>query len=220
MNDVRRYDSKELHLAKRSSGDVAFFTGDHIMRGYWFSTFKVSPFTYDASTRSLYFVPEVRITMPVGSVKLKARASWNHFDTDNADIREMVINADEMDSLYQRAPRVLMQAATSGEQVDYLIVTSNALKSSFANLRNWKVRRGIRTKIITVEEIYNTYSGATNQIKIKRCLQDYYQNHGLKWALLGGAPSVIPAQMCYIKYVSTSETHIGHYARRSVLCVL
>ena len=49
----------------------------------------------------------------------------------------------------------------------------------------------------SLEEIYSTYSGTTDQLKIKNCLKDYYENHQLKWVLLGGDNTVVPVQGCY-----------------------
>jgi hypothetical protein len=67
----------------------------------------------------------------------------------------------------------------------------------FKPLITWKIQKGIRSKTLSLEEIYAKYSGSTNQLKIKNCLKDYYENHQLKWVLLGGDNTVVPIQECY-----------------------
>jgi len=88
---------------------------------------------------------------------------------------------------------------------EYVVVTTNALKSYFVPLVNWKTQKGVRAKVITMEEITNQYSDSTTQLKIKRCLYDYYTNHGLKYVLLGGDDTVVPVQGCYCSADNINE---------------
>ena len=100
--------------------------------------------------------------------------------------------------------------STGGEntsELDYLIVTSAALKDAFTPLKNWKTKKGVRTEVITVEEIYNNYAEfVTAQERIKNCIYDYYLDKGIKWVLLGGDVDIVPAQSCYIRYGFESST--------------
>ncbi len=85
------------------------------------------------------------------------------------------------------------------DRVDYLIITTDELKADFEPLVNWKFRKGLKTEIITMEEINSRYDETTIQLKIKSCLFDYYTNRDLVWALLGGNQEVVPVQGCYSK---------------------
>jgi hypothetical protein len=113
------------------------------------------------------------------------------------DVKKLVINPEEMDVLYP-SYSVLSAAASSSPSVEYLIVTTDALKDAFLPLKAWKIQKGVTTEIITLSEIYANanYSAPTNQLRIKKCLQDYYVNRGLKWVLLGGDNTVVPVQIC------------------------
>ncbi len=82
-------------------------------------------------------------------------------------------------------------------RVDYLVITSEELKSEFVPLIEWKIRKGLSAEIITLSEIYAKYEESSNQLKIKRCLSDYYRNNNLIWALLGGDEDVVPVQGCF-----------------------
>lgn len=83
---------------------------------------------------------------------------------------------------------------------EYLIITNNSLKSTFVPLADWKTRKGIRGKIITIEEIGSSYSGADLKQKIKNALKYYYDNYNLQYVLLGGDSTIIPIKRQYCPY--------------------
>jgi hypothetical protein len=88
---------------------------------------------------------------------------------------------------------------------DYIIITNNALKSSFQTLANWKTRKGIFTVIVTTEEIAANYSGVDLQEKIR----NYLLNANSQWGaglyvLLGGGIEIVPPRLIRGVYNSTS----------------
>lgn len=102
---------------------------------------------------------------------------------------------------YDRQPLSSLYSQTrtnSNETIKYLIITADSLVDAYKPMRDWKKMKAIETEIIAVETINSTYSGNSLQEKIKRCLKDYYNNHGLKWVLLGGDDTIVPVRMCYI----------------------
>jgi len=73
---------------------------------------------------------------------------------------------------------------------EYVIITNEELKNApgpynFQKLAEWKDSRGIRTRIVTVEEIYANYTGIDNQTKIRNFIIDAYLN-GTNYVLSGG----------------------------------
>ena len=97
-----------------------------------------------------------------------------------------------------REPSRQTATRTSSKTVKYLIVTQDSLVDAFKPLRDWKTQKGIKADIISTETIYAQYTGKDKQEQIKRCLEDYYENHSLDWVLLGGDNSVVPVRKCYI----------------------
>ena len=85
----------------------------------------------------------------------------------------------------------------SGE-VTYLIVTGEALKEAFEPLRDWKTRKGLRSEIVTVEDIAVSYTGIDLQEKIRNCISQFHTVSGTDWVLLGGDVDVVPARQAYI----------------------
>ena len=118
-------------------------------------------------------------------------------------IKGFVINPEEINTLYPQQHTSTTRGTTN--DIEYLIITSEDLKESFLPLKAWKIKKGVKTEILSTNYIYSNYTGSTNQIKIKKCLQDYYENKNLKWALLGGDNTIVPVQMCYIQNGSTTN---------------
>lgn len=157
------------------------------------ASFLISPFVFDAGARNLYFVDSIRVDMDVESKGLRKAPS--RIRPDQIEIVQSVIDNPE---IYETMP-MMLDETPSGETYEYLIITNEALKPAFQPLADWKRKKGVRSKIITVEEIDQSYTGETQQIRIKTCLKDYYENHFSMFVLLGGDVDIVPAQMCYVK---------------------
>ncbi len=89
-------------------------------------------------------------------------------------------------------------AQTDDWRCDMMVITTNALAASFQPFVDWKTRRGIKTIVVKTESIYTAYPGRDNPEKIRNCVIDYWQNHGLKWLLVGGDAEVVPVRTCRI----------------------
>lgn len=184
------------------------YTGLHNANGYKFVSFIVSPFRYDNINRTLFFERDI-------SIVLETKESINEgadiifcSRTSQDRIKELVINGEEIPSLYPLEKDVQSLSNRTIIQYDYIIITNNNLKPTFLRLADWKTKKGIRTKVLTTEEIYSTYSGASNQQKIKNALKYYYDNcSNLKYALLAGDVNIVPAQMCVVKYIPNDNTY-------------
>ncbi len=165
-----------------------------VQRGITYFSFTVSPFRYEGSRQELTFI---------GKIKLKVHYRINQEKTsvirqDNTQIprlKEKLANPDDFDRFYAPSTGSLLKSAK--EKVDYLIVTTEKFKPEFSPLLEWKMRKGLSVDIVTIEEIDDQYTDASIQLKIKRCLQDYYQNNDLRWVLLAGDYDIVPVQPCY-----------------------
>ncbi len=81
-----------------------------------------------------------------------------------------------------------------GSPVEYVIVTSAALESSFQPFADWKTRKGVQAVVRTIEWIDTSYPGVDRAEKLRAFLTDAYENWGTLWVLLGGDSDVIPAR--------------------------
>lgn len=87
----------------------------------------------------------------------------------------------------------------SSESYDYVIITNNTLKSSFEELANWKTKKGVKAKVVTIENITNDsdYNGIDTQEEIRNFIIDAYNNWEITYVLLGGDTNIIPYRGVY-----------------------
>ena len=173
------------------------YVSTNTMDGYTMACFLVSPFEYDTTTGELRFYEKISMKINLTNTK-SAPLSSSPFIGKNAKqwIKQLVINPEDVED---PIPSETSPKMVNANPVDYLIITSSPLLSSFNDLVEWKKTKGIRTEVISLDSIILHYDGNTIQRKIKNCLYDYYINRGLKYVLLGGDDTVIPVQYCYAK---------------------
>lgn len=170
------------------------YTGTGIQRGYTWFCFQISPFVYTESEKSLSLITHLRI-----QVNYRVNPAFFSRISPTPELIQQVeattLNPEDLFAFYPASEAYHLKS--TGSRVDYLLVTAEALKEEFQALIDWKVRKGLKAEIITLEEIYSSYEGPSDQLKIKNCLLDYYDNSQLKWALLAGDHEVVPSQGCY-----------------------
>ncbi len=183
------------------------FIGSNCLGVYKFLAFRVCPFEYDALARKLYLKSwlDLQVNLSANpSTHSQSYAAGDREDLRDA-VRRMVVNADELDTLYPldvNRPGVTLTLQTGYE---YVVVTSNAFKNVFQTLADWKNSKGIRAKVMTVDSIIANYSGATRQEKVKRALADI---DGLRYVLLGGDTLNVPTQMSYLGILKDTTKYV------------
>lgn len=174
------------------------YVGTSNIDGYIVLHFLICPFEYDAASKKLYLHEQVTLEISLDkSLEKSSSAAFGRGNNMRDIVKRMVVNPEEMDEIYQ-----MRSASLDEDSVEYVIITTSALASSFQPIAQWKKMKGVKSEIITIEDIETNYSGATTPIKIKSCLYDLYQNKGLRYALLGGDDSVVPVQGCYGKVLT------------------
>ena len=111
-------------------------------------------------------------------------------------IQSMVINPDDVVLQEPLQPPIPMGVPPG--DYDYVIVTREDWVDNFQPLADWKTKKGVRATIVDTEWIYDTYSGTSEQDKIRYFVKDAAVNWGTKYVLLGGDTNYIPV---YIKYI-------------------
>lgn len=186
------------------------YAGTSIMDGYKLLSFIVSPFRYDTHSKTISFFEDLSIQIGLISRTTKANSSKGYIGhVMNDVVRDLAINGSEIDELYSQAQLKAkdLAARSSGETVDYLIITNDTLAPAFAPLVRWKKQKGVRTEVKTVEDIYSEYTDNSwsAQIKIKHCIEDYKNQKQTRFVLLGGDAEIVPVQKCYSECLSYSH---------------
>ena len=179
--------------------------------------FSIHPFSYNGINHQLTLNQTIELSIVVTSsdemaspVVLPVNQLISNIENRNL-VSRAAVNGDEIDFLYPES-----MYPTSGEQqnidYEYIIISPSWAVSYFMPLVNWKTQKGIKTKILTIPEIDNHYSGETRQIRIKNALHDYYdgQYKGLKYVLLAGEPSLVPSQECIIEVHNSNNDTIAY----------
>ncbi len=188
--------------ATSEKNPVILIDGANSHHGVGFASFKIMPLLYDADERILSLVTQVTLTVK--------RSPKNNTSVDCKTVkvrRDLFNTADYLNlpAFETYTGHFTPQGITPGrEYIDYVIITADSLREAFKELAEWRNFQGYKTKIVSVDSIYNLpciYSG--EQEKIKSYLYDLYQNHDLKYCMLGGDDSVVPCKYCYV----TSSGH-------------
>lgn len=165
------------------------YVGESKSGDYKILHFNVCPFEYDSTNGQLFLANKIDVKINLhdsGVAKLSGSVNCSPM---LLKFPEIVVNPGDL--IYKPIHR-------DGD-LDYVIITSKALKSSFEKLADWKNMKGVRTEIVSVEDINNEYPYATTQENIKFFLYEMYTLRGLKYAMLGGDDAVVPVQYCYNK---------------------
>lgn len=88
-----------------------------------------------------------------------------------------------------------------GSAVEFVIVTSEALRPAFEPLADYRSAQGLPTVVRTLEWILaNTLPAADPQATLRAFLADAYARWGTRWVLLGGDVDVIPTRTIFNTY--------------------
>jgi hypothetical protein len=74
---------------------------------------------------------------------------------------------------------------------DYVILTSSSLVSAFQPLADWKEKKGLKSIIVTMNDIQDWYGG-TGTSQVRSFVRDAHQDWGAEWILLAGDVDIIP----------------------------
>lgn len=175
--------------------DYVEFVGMNECDGYRILTFHVCPFEYDVSNRLLYLRTHIDLDIYLKPSLYDSQTKTGNREVVKRTIRRMIVNPEDLEEQSFSTTNRMNNNLIRQSGFEYVIVTSNQFKSTFQELASWKSRKGIRSKVITVEDIESAYNGSTTKEKIKRALEDI---DSLSYVLLGGDTLNVPTCMCYI----------------------
>jgi hypothetical protein len=97
----------------------------------------------------------------------------------------------------------------------YVIITTNALKSTFQPLLDWKNTK-LSSTIVAVEDIYAdpAYNGVDDPEEIRNFIKDAYANWETEYVLLGGddvddsGTQIVPIRGVYLSAGSSSDNNV------------
>lgn len=201
------YPEKQVHLVE-----------NRYMMGYHIVTVEISPLSYIPATGELY-LSDIHYQLQCAPsanepAKPAARQSRLRYEMVRHHVQSLVENPEDVGShapqttviegrLNSRAVTLSrMSVAENGTNYaegtipDYIIITNETLKPVFQTLADWKTKKGIPARIMTVEEINEEYAGSDTPDRIRAFLLDLREKIGEGlFVLLGGDIDIVPAKI-------------------------
>ena len=203
---VKRAESVPSYTNRVYPAKYVEYAGMNEFGNYRVLSFHVCPFEYDDVAKKLYFRPTIDfdISLNEGERVSPSNIKSSIMESVKDVIRSIVVNPEDMEEPTTSNTGLRSNGSlTLQTGYEYVVVTTNQLKSVFQELADWKSRKGIRAKVITIEDITSTYSGLTTQEKIKRALADI---DGLSYVLLGGDAQIVPTCRCYLGHQTQADS--------------
>ncbi len=176
-------------------------------KGYKIALINLYPIEFIPKKQEVYFYENAQIKINYKKINKKSEFFRNKKE-DKEEILSFVdnpeyINSYSFDSSLSVSGSVVSEGSGSGgsEQYDYAIITEQKFASAFQVLADYKTKRGLKTKVILVEDIianpnydWNGQFGdkvdktwfKDKAAKIRNFIKDSYINYGVDYILLGG----------------------------------
>ena len=190
---------EEYGLSSEYPGKLAQVTNNGFLAGHQIAGVVLYPLQYIPAEGKLILYTEIEFqlihgptTRPPASVNRRSEKTAQFYSDI---VKSVVINPEAVTG------QVGGSLGRSDDEIDFLIITADSLVPAFVQLADWKLRKGISTKIETVSTILSKYEGDDALHQIRNCILDYYGNHGTKWVLLGGDTEIISPRRTFLTYM-------------------
>ena len=192
------------------------FTGIRRTGGFAMAELEVCPFRYHLSEKRLELTERLNISLDYSQTgtqleKSSSPAARNHEKRFMERVKSMVINPKDV-SKYQILQGYQMYGLSIVPPIEHVIITTKGLASKFKRLADWRTQMGIRSRVVTTEDITagtvpNTknekftftsgyHDGKTRDEAeaIRNFLKWAIINWGIEFVLLGGDVTCIPCR--------------------------
>ncbi len=158
-------------------------------KNYIIYSLQIYPLKYNPSLKTGIFYNKATVTIYYSPLE----------NNTNHDVTNPNPNLNTRSSNNYEQTSTANNELTLGEGYKYLILTTADLVEELEPLAKWKQRKGVPTKIIDVETIYNnsTFNGYDEPEEIRNFIQYSYKNFNTEYVLLAGDWDTIPTRMCY-----------------------
>ncbi len=161
------------------------------LRGHSIAVGAFSPAGYNPAGGRAGYYRSVTVTVETAQGQDASRAA-GMLRSDPGTVQRITTVVDNPDALSgYPGPHPLQ--GDGADDYEYLIITRDSLSGAFQPLKEFYTRRGMRTGIITVEDIQSSYSGVDIAEQVRNAIIDKYNDHGITHVLLGGDGDGVPA---------------------------
>jgi len=205
-------------------GEFYTFLSVQRLDGYAILLLQLHPVQYVPQTGRLTYYPHLTINVRVADSPDKSARASVVVPSGEARVRALVDNPQSVTAYTAAAsvagsdprPAAVASLVSPADPCDYVIVTSQALSSTFQTLADWKTSKGVVARIYTTEAIYAEYAGRDNAEKLRNFIVDAHTvwaatAHPLRYVLLGGDTEVVPIRLVQATSSSSSIMPVDMY---------
>jgi hypothetical protein len=182
------------------------------MGGYKLANLLVYPIQYLPADKKLIFYSKIKFRV---IYEEKLRSLITKTEKQNKIFKEriekLILNPEDIGML-EPLTGLRGSLALPYDSVEYVIITADSFAAAFQELADWKTKKGIPARVITLDSIYADYTGADNAERVRNFIKDANSSWGTIWILLGGQcdyeweEEVVPRRNVWYK-----RSYVGHY---------
>lgn len=178
IKDESIYNSKATYPSK-TYGQLS----THYLNGIGFAFSAFTPVQYEPATGRVRYATKARVVVhTTASRAYDSRMLW--LTPDNIHRAERLAQNPEMIRNYQGRDEV--------PSYDLLVVTKQQYVGSFDEYVSFYQVRGLRTRVVSLEEVLSTMSGQDDPEKLRNYIIQEYQDNGIQMVNLAGDVPDIP----------------------------
>jgi len=182
------------------------------MGGYKLASLLVHPIQYIPTDKKLIFYSKIKFRV---TYEEKSRSLITKTEKQNKIFKEriekLILNPEDIGML-EPLTGLRGSLALPSDSVEYVIITADSFKTAFQELANWKTKKGIPSRVVTLDTIYANYSGSDNAERVRNFIKDANSSWGTIWILLGGqcdyewGEEIVPRRDVWYR-----RSYVGHY---------
>ena len=154
------------------------------LNGVAFAFSGFTPVQYVPATGKVSYAQTVKVTIETqASRDDHSRKLWLTPENEQS-IKRLAQNPSQLGSYNKRGREI--------GGYDMLVITSEEWIPRFGDYMNLYNDKGIRTRIVALEEIYATMEGRDEPEQIRNYIIQEYENNGIQMVSLGGDVSIVP----------------------------
>ncbi len=162
-------------------GYVLRYTHEGNLAGYRIVTLQFTPLQYYPAKRKLHLTENIsfRIHYSSEATAVKTIAATQQKLAQDR-IRSLVVNHDDISTF---SPP--LRANGDVWQSEYVIITDTLFVDLLSRLRDWKMKKGLRSEIVTTSWIYSNYTGADSAERVRNFIREAADSGALYFLLAG-----------------------------------
>ncbi len=155
-----------------------------VLNGVSFAFGGFTPVKYKPASGQVSYAQTVTVTVEYQASRADhSRKLWLRPETRNS-ISRLAQNSEMLDS-YTRRDGAL-------PEYEMLVITPQDYVESFNDYVALYAGRGIRVRVVALQDIYDASTGRDNKEKIRNYIIDEYEKHGISMVMIGGDVNLVP----------------------------